>query len=214
MKLSFFPILEVLLVLAGIALIATGIFPFAILLLFGLAWISLRLRHLHWRDVGLSRPANWLKTIGLAVLIGAGYQALDTVLIAPLLQRLTGEAIDLSQFALLHGNLGALIVFLVITWTEAAFIEEMLFRGYLLNRLMDVTGRQRLGIAVSLIICAVFFGLGHTYQGITGVLDTALAGLLLSLLYLYAKRNLWLAILTHGMVDTFGFLLIYFGWAG
>lgn len=212
MKRYFFLILEILLVLVGIILIATGVFSFAILLLFVLAWVSLRLRHLRWRDVGLTRPPKWLTTIGLAVLIGAGYQALDTIVIAPVLQRLTGEAINLSQFAQLRGNLGALIVFLVITWTEAAFIEEMFFRGYLLNRIMDISGSQRLGIVIALVINAALFGLGHTYQGITGVLDTALAGLILCLLYLYARRNLWLAILTHGMVDTFGFLLIYLGW--
>ncbi len=210
MKSTLLLTLEILLVLAGIALIATGIFSFAIFLLFALAWISLRLRHLRWRDVGLRQPANVLVTIGLAVLIGGGYQALDTVAIGPLLQRLTGEAIDLSQFASLRGNMFALIVSLILTWTEAAFIEEMFFRGYLLNRSIDIFGNQRLGIGLALVANAILFGLGHTYQGITGVLDTALAGLVLGGLYLCTRRNLWLPILVHGVVDTTGFLLIYF----
>ncbi len=212
MKPSFLLVFEILLVLAGIALIAFNILPFVILPLFVLAWVSLRLRHLRWRDVGLRLPTSWLTTIGLAILVGTGYQALDTLLIAPLLQRLTGEAINLSQFAGLRGNLTALIVFLAVAWTEAAFIEEMFFRGYLFNRLMDLFGRERLGIALTLIVQAILFGLGHTYQGLTGVLDTALAGLVLGLLYLQARRNLWLPILTHGIIDTTGFLLIYFGW--
>lgn len=207
-------VLEILLVLTGIALIAFNLIPAVIFLLFVLAWVSLRLRHLHWRDVGLHRPANVLATIGLALLIGIGYQALDTVLIAPLLQRLTGEAINLSQFTGLRGNLTILIVFLAVTWTEAAFVEEMFFRGYLLNRLTDLFDRERLGIALALVVQAILFGLGHTYQGLTGVLDTALAGLVLGLLYLQARRNLWLPILAHGIIDTTGFLLIYFGWVG
>ncbi len=211
MKPSLFLTLEILLVLVGIALIATGIFPFAILLLFVLAWVSLRLRHLRWRDVGLRQPVNWWITIGLAVVIGVGYQAVDTVAIAPLLQRLTGETINLSQFAVLKGNLAALILSLILTWTEAAFIEEMFFRAYLLNRLMDLFSQPLLGIFLALVIHAILFGLGHTYQGITGVLDTALAGFLLGLLYLYARKNLWLPILVHGIIDTTGFLLIYFG---
>ncbi len=211
MKYYFFLSLEVLLVLACIILIASGIFPFAILLLFIIAWVSLYLRHLHWRDIGFSRPANWWVTIGLALLIGIGYQALDTVLIGPLLQRITGEAVNLSQFEALRGNLAALIASLILTWTEAAFIEEMVFRGYLLNRLLDLFGRQRIGFIFALLAQAAMFGLGHTYQDLTGVLDTALAGLLIGLLYLRFRRNLWLPILVHGIIDTTGFLLIYFG---
>ncbi len=211
MKTYIFVAIETLLVLGGIYLIASGIFTFAILLLFILAWVSLRLRHLGWRDVGLRRPPRWLVTIGLALIIGVGYQALDTVAIGPLLQGLTGEAINLSQFAGLKGNLLALLVSLVLTWTEAAFIEEMFFRGYLLNRINDLLGWRGAGLILAILLQAIFFGLGHTYQGITGVLDTALAGLLIGLLYLYTRRNLWLPILVHGIIDTTGFLLIYFG---
>jgi membrane protease YdiL (CAAX protease family) len=214
MKSSLLLALELLLVLIGIALIATGIFPFAILLLFLLAWVSLRLRHLRWRDVGLASPFNWWLTIGLALLIGIGYQALDTVLIGPVLQRLTGEAVNLSQFAGLRGNLAALIASLILTWTEAAFIEEMVFRGYLLNRLSDLFGRERIGILLALLAHAILFGLGHTYQDLTGVLDTALAGFVIGFIYLRVRRNLWLPILIHGIIDTTGFLLIFFGWVG
>jgi len=211
MKSTLFLILEMLLILAGIAIYAFGIFPFPILPLFLVAWASLRLRHMRWRDVGLHRPDRWLPTIGLALLAGVGYQALDTLLIAPLLQHLTGESIDLSQFSGLLGNLPALMVFLVISWTEAAFIEEMYFRGYFFNRLTDLAGRERLGIAIALIGNALVFGAAHGYQGITGMLDNALAGLVLGLLYLLARRNLWLPILIHGIIDTIGVLLIYAG---
>ncbi len=203
--------LEILLVLACIILIATGIFPFAILLLFVIAWVSLYIRHMSWRAVGLARPSHWGVTLGLGVLIGVGYQALDTVLIGPLLQRITGEAVNLSQFNILRGNLTALIASLILTWTEAAFIEEMVFRGYLLNRLLDLFGRERTGVIFALLVQAALFGLGHTYQDFTGVLDTALAGLLIGFLYLRFRRNLLLPILVHGIIDTTGFLLIYSG---
>jgi membrane protease YdiL (CAAX protease family) len=214
MKSTLLLILEMLLVLAGIAIYAFGIFSFPILPLFLLAWASLHLRHMRWRDVGLRRPDKWLQTIGFALLVGIGYQALDTLLIAPLLQRLTGESIDLSQLSGLRDNLTALIVFLVISWTEAAFIEEMFFRGYFLNRLTDLVGKERLGIAIALIVNAIVFGTAHSYQGITGVLDTALASLILGLLYYFARRNLWLPILAHGILDSIGFLLIYSGLYG
>ena len=211
MKSTLLLTLEFSLILVGVGVYALGFLPFPILLLFLMAWISLRLRHMRWRDVGLKRPDKWLSTIGLALIVGTGYQVLDIILIAPLLQRLTGEAVDLSLFNDLQGNLLLLMVFLAVSWTEAAFIEEMFFRGYLLNRLTDLAGRQRLGVTIALVGSALIFGAAHAYQGITGVVDTALAGLLLGLLYLLARRNLWLPILVHGIIDTLGFLLIYAG---
>jgi membrane protease YdiL (CAAX protease family) len=35
----------------------------------------------------------------------------------------------------------------------------------------------------------------------------------IGMIYLRAKRNLWLPILIHGILDTTGFLLIFFGLA-
>ena len=214
MKSSLLLILEMLLILAGIVVSALGLFSFPILLLFLVAWVSLRLRHMRWRDVGLRRPDKWLPTIGLALVIGIGYQALDIFLIAPLLQRLTGESIDLSLFSILRGNLLVLLFFLLVSWTEAAFIEEMYFRGYFFNRLTDLFGRERLGILIALLGSALVFGAAHSYQGITGVVDTAIAGLVLGLLYLLGRGNLWLPILVHGIIDTLGFLIIYAGLYG
>ena len=90
----------------------------------------------------------------------------------------------------------------------------MFFRGYLLNRITDLFGRERAGIILALLVNAIVFGLAHAYQGIAGVVDTALAGLVLGGLYLLTGRNLWLPILTHGIIDTVGFLIIYAGLAG
>lgn len=211
MKPTLLLILEFTLILVGVAVYTLGYLPFPILLLFVMAWISLRLRHMRWWDVGLRRPDKWLPTIGLALLVGIGYQALDIILISPILERLTGEAVDISQFQDLQGNLILLIVFLAIAWTEAAFIEELFFRGYLFNRITDLFGNERVGTLIALLATSFLFGAGHSYQGISGMVDTALAGLVLGLLYIYAGRNLWLPILTHGVIDTVGFVLIFSG---
>jgi membrane protease YdiL (CAAX protease family) len=205
--------LEILGLMVGFAILALEIFPLPVLPLFLVAWASLRLRRLSWRDVGLRRPDRWLPTIGLALLIGIGYQLVDTIFISPVLQSLTGQS-DLSQFGFLKGSLLALLFFFVITWTEAAFIEEMFFRGYFFNRLTDFTSSDRTGVILALVVSSIVFGAAHSYQGITGVLDTILAGFVLGLLYLFARRNLWLPILTHGIIDTIGFIILYMGLFG
>lgn len=214
MKSTLLLIIEFTLLLIGVAVYALGYLPFPILLLTIMAWVSLRLRLLRWRDVGLKRPDRWLTTIGLALLIGIGYQVVDIFIIAPVLESITGEAVDLSLFNNLQGNLLMLLFLLVVSWTEAAFIEEMFFRGYLFNRITGLFAKERLGVSMALIVTSLLFGAAHAYQGISGVVDTALAGLLLGLLYLYAGRNLWLPILAHGVIDTVGFLIIFFGLYG
>jgi membrane protease YdiL (CAAX protease family) len=59
---------------------------------------------------------------------------------------------------------------------------------------------------------AALFGWGHAYQGLTGMLETALFGCVMAGLYLLARRQLWLPLIAHGVYDTLGFMLIYLGW--
>jgi membrane protease YdiL (CAAX protease family) len=44
---------------------------------------------------------------------------------------------------------------LVATWTSAAFAEEMIFRGYLMNRLAGLFGHNFFGWSISLVVQAV-----------------------------------------------------------
>ena len=55
------------------------------------------------------------------------------------------------------------------------------------------------------------FGLAHLYQGVTGVVEAALAGVLLGALYLASGRNLTAAIAAHFVSNTLDFTLIYLG---
>ena len=174
-------------------------------------WLSLWLRRRSWRNVGLSRPARWRHTLLAGIAIGAIYQLFSIGIVVPLLYRLTDTAPDLSQFASLRGNLANLLLWLTLSWSLAAFGEEMAYRGYVLNRLADLFGNSQLGWAVGLGASALFFGLGHIYQGIAGVLETFVFGAFLACLYLVTKRNLWLPIIVHGVNDTIGFGLIFFG---
>ncbi len=75
-----------------------------------------------------------------------------------------------------------------------AFIEELLFRGYLLNNLM-----QSLNKWLALFITAVIFALAHIDNPdatILPVLNVFVAGILLGINYIYTK-NLWFSISFH-----------------
>jgi membrane protease YdiL (CAAX protease family) len=51
------------------------------------------------------------------------------------------------------------------------------------------------------------------YKGPAGIIDSGMAGLILGAAYLLSGRSLWASVLAHGFIDTFGFLMLYFGWA-
>ena len=75
-----------------------------------------------------------------------------------------------------------------------AFYEEMVFRGYLLNNLLDSVNKW-----TALYITAFLFALAHTNNpGITvlAFVNIFLAGLLLGVNYIFTK-NLWFAIALH-----------------
>ena len=59
----------------------------------------------------------------------------------------------------------------------------------------------------------MLFGCGHYYKGPVGMLDSAMAGLILGAAYLLSRRNLWVAILGHGLIDTVAVVAVYFGWS-
>lgn len=202
---------ELLVVVALQILHATRVISTPAVYLFIVGWLSLWLRRSGWRHVGLTRPAGWLRTLGIGAVAGVAYQAISIWLVVPVLHRLTGQPLDLSQFASLRGNVTSLIVWLAASWTLAAFGEEMAYRGYVLNRLSDLFGRGRVGWAVGLIGSAILFGFGHAYQGATGILETSLFACVMGGMYLAGGRNLWLPIVAHGVYDTVAFVLIFLG---
>ena len=184
---------------------------FIILGLVLFAWLTLWLRGKGWNDFGIKKPESWKRTILLAFFVGIVFQALSLYVIEPILGNITGDIPDVSLFRPLVGNVPQLFFFLLISWTFAAFIEEMIYRGYLMHRIADLFNRNKTGWVVGLILSNFIFGFGHMYQGMSGMISTGISGLVFAGLYFATNRNLWAAILAHGIYDTIGFLMIFFG---
>ncbi|MDR3748008.1 MAG: type II CAAX endopeptidase family protein [Acidobacteriota bacterium] len=176
-----------------------------------LAWISLRVRGVGWRGVGLTPPPNWRRAVIAGIAAGVGIELLELFVTQPVLVRMTGKMPDLSLFLQLHGNVKLLLLGLALTWTLAAFGEEMVYRGYLMNRVAEVVNGSRAAWIGSLIVVSAVFGFGHIAQGLTGQIENAIDGLLLGALYLACGRNLWAPIIAHGITDTVDMLLLFLG---
>jgi membrane protease YdiL (CAAX protease family) len=176
-----------------------------------LGWISLRVRKIDWRGVGLKLYRNWKITLSLGVAAGLLMEAFELFVSQPLLVRWLHKQPDLETFRALNGNLKWTLIAILGAWTLAAFGEEMVYRGYLMNRVADLFNRTRSAWIISLIAVHVGFGLAHAYQGVTGVIDEGLMGLLLGLIYLRTGRNLSVPIIAHGVSDSIDLILIFLG---
>lgn len=175
-----------------------------------LIWGLLRIRGRSWKNFGLKRTPSWIRTLLIAVGGVVVLHVLIGFLLMPVVVDLTNKPLDTSRFDQLRGNLPALLGGLVVVWIVAAFFEEMVFRGYFLNRIADLFDNKILGLASGVLVSSLIFGIGHIYQGISGVILTGLVGIIYSLVYILNQRNLWVLVLTHGLYDTSAFLIIFF----
>jgi uncharacterized protein len=84
-----------------------------------------------------------------------------------------------------------------ISVIRAAVGEEVLFRGYAIERLQELTGSRTVAAVLS---CAVF-SLAHVGPwGWSHLFIAGFGGVMLTALYLW-RRNLWVNIIAHFVVD-------------
>lgn len=181
------------------------------LVLLALAAASLLARRQWPSTLGLVRPTGrrwWaLEIFGFSV----AWTLVTIGLIIPVLEHLTGQRQDVSQFTVVHGNLGVLAVLLAYTWTLAAIGEEIAYRGLLFTRLRQVIAGGRDSVAatvVSAVIAALAFGWAHNEQGVIGLVTTGIDALLFTWLRLH-YRSLWASVLAHGFNNTIGLVAYY-----
>jgi len=162
-----------------------------------------------WSWFGLEE-AKWIASIVPAIGYTMIIILLNDFLIEPLTEILTNEPVDLSNFDGMRGNLQNLLIMLAIMWVMAAFGEEFFYRGYVMKRLAILFGNNNSSWILAVFISSILFGLTHGYQGISGMITTGIVGLILALAFYRNRSNLAVGILTHGIYDTYGVLLIYF----
>jgi CAAX protease family protein len=87
----------------------------------------------------------------------------------------------------------------------AGICEEVLYRGFLIRYLSN--GPWHAGLWIALTIASISFGLAHGYQGLSGIIGTALLGSVMAVIFL-ATGSLWLPMALHAMIDLRVLLLL------
>jgi membrane protease YdiL (CAAX protease family) len=87
----------------------------------------------------------------------------------------------------------------------AGICEEVLYRGFLIRYLSN--GPWHAGLWIALAIASISFGLGHGYQGLSGIIGTALLGAVMAVIFL-STGSLWLPMALHAIIDLRVLLLL------
>jgi hypothetical protein len=176
-----------------------------------LAWISLRMRHLTWGSVGLIRPDSWTRAITVGITAGVALECFSLLATEPLIAWATGVSPDRSDMRPVVGSPLLLGVAMALNWTLAAFGEEMAWRGYVLNRILDFGARGTLGTLLCLFLTSALFGIAHgESQGLGGILQEGFAGFALGSLYLASGRKLAVPVIAHGASNSLALMMIFF----
>jgi membrane protease YdiL (CAAX protease family) len=194
--------------LAGGAIVNLG---YVLMIIFG--GLILKGQSSGWREIGLGRPASWLKTalfgVGSFVAAVVVFVVMQTIAIGFLTALgLAPSEIDQSRFNQIEGNLPLFILMVILAWTTVAFGEELFYRAFLITRMIDFT---TIGKGLAILIAGIIFGVVHFAEGPVGILSNGAFGVLFGWIYVRSGRNLWITIIGHGLINTLRFTLLYVG---
>ncbi|NNF82540.1 MAG: CPBP family intramembrane metalloprotease [Flavobacteriaceae bacterium] len=177
-------------------------------------WLGIKLRGEGWESIGLSfKWPGWkrlLNTFLLSLLVFV-LAMFGFVIGSIIMANITGipESADMSNYAFLKDNLGMLILVLAGVYVVSSFGEEVIYRGFLINRFSEFGTDSKTVRIIAVILSAVIFGIVHYSWGPMGIVQTFFMGLALGLCYIYMKKRLWIMILAHAYMDTILMVQMY-----
>ena len=159
-------------------------------------WLP-RVEHLGLSSIGFSTFRLRYVWLGLVAYIAATALLVLTGFLLPV--------IGLSPISSLQPMLARLgLPVLPGLFLTGTLLEEVFYRGYLIERLIALTGSAVIAGVVSWLsfsaVHIVFFGLGPT-------IDVSILSAALVVLYL-KERSIWPCIVLHGLNNAFAYLLV------
>jgi membrane protease YdiL (CAAX protease family) len=193
-------------IIAVLVIFASSMAGFLVTAILVLIWAHYS--HTPLRDLGFtpSRHPAAILPIGLAsgILLKLAVKSVAMPLLG-------APAINVPYHYLV-GNAAALPWLVITVLLSASFGEEVFFRGYLFERLGKLMGTGRIALFGTILLSTALFALGHYRdQGIPGVEQASMTGLVLGGLYAWRKQ-IWLPMIVHAGYDLTAIAIIYFDW--
>lgn len=180
-----------------------------------LVWLGLRLRGQKIDHLGLPTKFAGMKVLAWGFAKSMLVFVVTTaafILGAIVMMNVAGapQQADVSGYDFLRGNLGLFLVSLASIYFFSSFGEEVVYRGFLINRLEDLFGGGRKAVVAAVIVSSLVFGLAHFGWGVTGMVQTTFMGLALAMSFIMLKRNLWILVAAHAYMDSALIWPLYF----
>jgi len=179
------------------------------LLIIAVGFLGMLLRKEGFSLLGFKKEKHVCETVFSVFLFSVSWTIINFAVILPIMNHLTGATRVLTDFENLKGNIRLLLTLLAASWTLGALGEEIAYRGFLQGGTTRFFKNRKYGIAVSITISSVLFGLAHREQGLIGVITTSIDALFFSFIR-YRFDNLWASVLAHGFLNTVGVIIFYF----
>jgi membrane protease YdiL (CAAX protease family) len=156
-------------------------------------------------DIGLVRPRSWLGGLVFGTVFGVAFKVLMKAVVMPLL----GAPPVNEAYHYLAGN-PALVPQMLFSFIIAAgFGEEVLFRGFLFERLGSLIGKGAPMKAVIVLLGAVLFGLAHySVQGLPGMEQAMITGFVFGS-WFAITGSLYTIMVAHAAFDLAAYAMIY-----
>ena len=170
-----------------------------------LVLIWARLSRTPWRELGFVRPDSWIVTIAFGVIFGVLLKLAMKSIVMPLF-----GADPINQaFQFLQGNTSALPGVLYLVIVGAGFGEETLFRGFAFERLRTLLGSSVAATVLTVLATSFWFGAAHySFQGVPGVQQATIVGLIFATIFAVTRR-LPMLMIAHAAFDVTAVALIY-----
>lgn len=167
----------------------------------------MKVRNITWRDLGLQKPDNLLKS----VLVTCGILIAIPILIIVFMQIQnllpfnlvpdTSSQDAVSKFGDLKGNwihFFTIIPFILLQST----LEELLDRGFLINWFERLFSKTSFATTIAVLLQSMIFGFRHSYDISERSITVGIIGLVMGIAYVKFGRNLWPLIIAHCILNT------------
>ncbi len=167
----------------------------------------MKVRGVSWKDLGLKKPTNLWKTLGISVIIFVSI--IISIIIFEIIKDNfflaitpdTSSESAVSKFGNLKGNWGHFFLIIPFILLES-MLEELLDRGFLMNWIEQVFSTTTLATLIAVLLQAAIFGFRHSNDFSERSITVGLIGLVMGIAYVKFGRNLWPLIIAHCLLNT------------
>jgi CAAX protease family protein len=172
-------------------------YPFVVL---GVIWIYLNFNKESFASIGFRFTDLKLRAFYVGGAIGLVYAAFHFWILGPFITHLGFKSANLSDFNFIRHHFINYLILLLLAAVLVIPYEEIVFRGFIFNRVRVMFGKSFL---ISGIITSILFALYHWQEGWGAVIAIFIFALFITWLYKVFKSNLWYLIFFHLLYDTF-----------